>query len=138
RGGGDAARRCRLGRLTRTRARPRRPRGAARRPGSFGEEEMTRSLVPTTEHLRAQRRTIAAHAVAAGIAGLVPLPFLDDALPALVKRAMLRRIALFRNVDVDEDALRVLAAEPSGPPGLGSLVGLGSLIRGLRRSLRTA
>src|SRR5204863_36804 len=88
--------------------------GRYHRPGAAGaprghRQAVTRALQRSTAHLSASRRLIAAHAAATALGGLVPIPFLDDQLPALVKRAMIKRIATARNIDIDDDAVRILA-----------------------------
>jgi uncharacterized protein (DUF697 family) len=98
---------------------------------------MNKELVRGLGHLGERRRAIVAHAAAAALAGFVPVPFFDEQLPALVKRAMIRRIAEGRGVTLDEDAVRELAEGRVARPSWRDLVGLGALARSARRSVRT-
>jgi hypothetical protein len=95
-------------------------------------------LVRTAAHLAPHRRMILAHSVAAAAAGIVPIPYLDEWLPSVIRRAMLRRIAAAHQIDIDEDALRELADGPISPPSWRHLVALGPFLRTARRGLRTA
>src|SRR5262245_52914219 len=97
-----------------------------------------KSLQRSTAHLAAHRRIIVTHAAAAGLAGLLPIPYIDEQLPALVKRAMIRRLAAERHVDLDEEAVREIAEGRVPRPSWRSLVGLGPLIGSARRSVRVA
>jgi uncharacterized protein (DUF697 family) len=60
-------------------------------------------------HLKANRRVILSRAVVAGLAGLVPVPWLDDLLAGAVRASLVRRLAAIRNVDVDANAVDALA-----------------------------
>jgi len=97
-----------------------------------------KTLQRSTAHLLAHRRIIVAHAAAAGLAGLLPIPYIDEQLPALVKRAMIRRLAAERHVDLEEDAVREIAEGRVGRPSWRSLVGIGPFIGTARRSVRAA
>src|SRR5262249_3749258 len=95
----------------------RRPRGAPRRAGGAGPEaQVSQALSPSPEPLAAPRGLVVAHAVGAAFAGLMPIPYLDEWLPSLVRRAMIRRIAEDRGVDLDEAAVRELADGRVPPP----------------------
>jgi uncharacterized protein (DUF697 family) len=99
---------------------------------------MTRSLQRSTAHLADHRRLILTHSAAAALAGLVPIPYVDEQLPALIRRALIRRLARERHVDLDEDAVREIADGRVPPPGWRSLIGLAPLARSVRRSIRAA
>ena len=99
---------------------------------------MTRTLQRSTAHLSGSRRLIAAHAAVTALGGLVPIPFIDDQLPSLVKRAMIRRIAEARRIDIDEDAVRIIAEGRVSGPSWRDLLSLGTFVRSARRSVRAA
>jgi hypothetical protein len=64
-------------------------------------------------HLDANRPLILGRAVISGAAGLVPVPYIDELLAALVRESLVRRLAEIRQVDVDPQALQAIAA-PQG------------------------
>jgi len=97
---------------------------------------VSQALSRSMEHLAAHRGLVVAHAVAAAFAGLMPIPYLDEWLPSLVRRAMIRRIAEDRGVDLDEEAVRELADGRVPPPAWSHLVNLGPMLRTARRGLR--
>jgi hypothetical protein len=97
---------------------------------------MTKALARSTEHLAAHRGLVVSHAVASAAVGLLPIPYVDEWLPSLVRRAMIRRIAEDRGVDLDEDAVRELADGRVPPPKWSHLVNLAPLLRTARRGLR--
>jgi hypothetical protein len=94
------------------------------------------ALVRSTEHLAAHRRLIVTHAVGSALVGLMPIPYLDEWLPSRVRRAMIRRIAEDRGVDLDEAAIGELADGHVPPPKWTHLVNLGPFLRTARRGLR--
>ena len=59
-------------------------------------------------HLDQNRRMIVARSIASALAGIVPIPGLDDWLSSRMRRGTLRRIALMRGVDVDHAAVTAL------------------------------
>ena len=99
---------------------------------------MTKTLQRSLAHLGATRRLIAGHSAAAAVVGLLPIPYVEDQVPALIRRAMIRRIAEARHVDLDEEAVRAVAEGRVAKPNWRSLLGVGSLVRTARRSVRTA
>jgi len=99
---------------------------------------MASQLVRTREHLGAHRRLIIGHALAAAFAGRMPLPYLDEWLPSVVRRQLVRRLAEARGVDVDDEALREIADGRVSRPSWRDLtaVPVSRLLRGgLRRAL---
>jgi hypothetical protein len=85
---------------------------------------------------RSHRLLILGRALAAGAAGLVPVPYLDDLLAGAVRSALIRRLAELRNVDVDANAVEHLAT-PRGSRVLGAAsfgaAALGTTRRAFRR-----
>ena len=69
---------------------------------------MTTALVARRDYLTGQRRTIIARAIAGSIAGIIPIPFLDDWAKAAVVGGGYKRIAAAHGVDVDDDAVTTL------------------------------
>jgi uncharacterized protein (DUF697 family) len=86
-------------------------------------------LVHTRAYLAAQRRGIVARAIAAAIAGTLPLPFLDDwAIGAILGNGY-RRIAAAHHVDLDDDAVRGLVHGTTPPPTWADLAAGGIVAR---------
>jgi len=96
------------------------------------------SLQRSNAHLVGARTLIIGHAAAAALSGLLPIPYLDEQIPALVRRAMIRRLAQLRRVDLDEPAVREIADGRVPPPNWRQLIGLSGLARTARRSVRAA
>ncbi len=130
---------------------PRRPRVAAtalaracrgihaRTNGADAGEEscaMNTGLVRKNEHLTLHRRLILLRSLAAGAAGMVPIPYIDDWIPAVLQRSTLRRLADSRRVDVDEDAVRVIADGTVAAPTWRTAAAAAPFARFLRRSWR--
>jgi hypothetical protein len=61
-------------------------------------------------HLDANRPLILGRALISGAASLVPVPYLDELLAALVRESLIRRLAEIRNVDIDPHAVQAVAA----------------------------
>lgn len=99
---------------------------------------MTQALVRAHDHLALHRRLILGHSLAASLVGLVPLPYVSDLLPALVKRDLVRKIAEARGVDLDEAAVRMIAEGEESPPTWKTVLSATPLLRFARRSLRGA
>jgi uncharacterized protein (DUF697 family) len=96
------------------------------------------TLQRSTAHLAASRRLILGHAAATALGGLLPIPFLDAELPALVKRAMIKRIAEARRIDIDDEAVRIIAEGRVSKPSWKDLLTLGPFVRSAGRSVRAA
>jgi hypothetical protein len=99
---------------------------------------VTRAIARTHDHLAAHRRLILGHSLAESLVGLVPLPYVSDLLPALVRRDLIRKIAEARGVDLDDDALRMIAEGEVEGPTWKTVLSATPLLRFLRRSMRTA
>jgi uncharacterized protein (DUF697 family) len=85
------------------------------------------------EHLAANRRMIIGRSLMAALAGLVPVPVIDDWLTSRVRRGTIRRIAEMRGVDLDDDAVVAIADGQAAPPEWASIAGMSFLVRSLSR-----
>ncbi len=81
----------------------------------------TTALVPRRDYLTAQRRLIIARAIAGTVAGIIPVPFLDDWAKAAVVGGGYKRIAAAHGVDVHDDAVTHLIHGKSPPPRVADL-----------------
>lgn len=89
----------------------------------------TTALVPRRDYLDAHRRAIIARSVAGALAGVVPLPFLDDWAISAVLGGGYRRIATDHQIDVDKDAVTALVHGPAKPTSLVDMAAGGILLR---------
>ena len=89
----------------------------------------TTALVPRRDYLTAQRRLIIARALAGSIAGIIPVPFLDDWAKAAVVGGGYKRIAAAHGVDVHDDAVTQLVHGKSPPPRVLDLAASGIAYR---------
>lgn len=89
----------------------------------------TTSLVKSRDYLVPQRRAIIARAVAASLAGALPVPFLDTWAAGTVLGSGYRRIAAAHHIDVDDQALRTLVHGTSSPTSLVDLAATGIIAR---------
>jgi hypothetical protein len=65
------------------------------------------------EHLKSNRALIVSRALLSGVAGLLPVPYVDDLLAGAVRTALIRRLAELRQVELDANAVYALA-HPAG------------------------
>ena len=79
------------------------------------------ALTMQRSHLDQHRRTIIGRAVAASLAGVVPVPLLDDLLTGLILGSTYRKLAQEHQVDLDADALRNLVHGKVAPPSASKL-----------------
>ncbi|MCC6994518.1 MAG: hypothetical protein IT370_07920 [Deltaproteobacteria bacterium] len=95
------------------------------------------TAAPDLAHLAELRAKIAARAVATALAGLVPLPIIDDLASEAARRSMLRMIAKARGIATTPGAIANLAVEVDAPTWrrLATGAAVGSM---LWRSLRKA
>lgn len=77
---------------------------------------MTTAIATRRDYLTGQRRLIIARSIAGSIAGIIPVPFLDDWAKAAVVGNGYRRIAAAHGVDVDDDAVAHLVHGKNPPP----------------------
>jgi len=96
------------------------------------------ALALRNEHLAVHRRMIVVRSLASAVAGMTPIPLLDDWLVTRVRRGTIRRIAEVRGVDLDDEAVRAIADGSVKPPGWRTLINTLPLARFLRRSARYA
>ena len=89
----------------------------------------SKELARLSNHLSEHRRLIVVRSLAAGLAGMTPLPVLDDYLAAVIRRGTLRRIAEARQVDVSPEALRAVSDGKSQPPSWKSLASAIALLK---------
>ena len=94
--------------------------------------ELTRSR----EHLAENRRMIIGRSLAAGVAGALPIPLVEEWLSATIERGMIKRIAERRQIDLDDAAIRAISDGPSRPPEWTEVVGGGLAWRLLGRMWR--
>jgi hypothetical protein len=94
------------------------------------------TLVRSREYLASQRRTIIARALAGGIAGALPIPFLDDWAVATVLGGGYRRIAAAHHIDLDPMAVKALVHGTTPPPTIADLAANGIMLRLAGRAAR--
>lgn len=99
---------------------------------------MTTAIARRGEHLALHRRMIVVRTLATALAGLTPVPYLDDWLVTRLRRGTIRRIAEARGVDLDEAAVRAIAEGVVKPPGWRAFINTIPLMRFFRRGVRAA
>jgi hypothetical protein len=92
------------------------------------------ALVLKRDYLVAHRRMILGRAVAGTLAGLVPVPLLDDWLISAVLGGGYRRIAHSHQVDLSDQAVAALVFGKSAPPAIAEMAGTAIAYRLLRGS----
>ena len=90
---------------------------------------MTTALVLKRDYLVAHRRLILGRAIAGTLAGLVPVPFLDDWLIQAVVGSGYRRIATAHQVDLDDAAVKAMVFGKSAPASLTEMAGTAIVYR---------
>lgn len=90
---------------------------------------MTTALATRRDYLVGQRRTIISRAVAGSLAGLVPVPFLDDWALAAILGSGYKRIAAAHHVDLEPDAVKALVHGTASPPSIKDLALGGIVVR---------
>ena len=75
-----------------------------------------KSLVRSREYLAEHRRSIIARSIAAAIAGVLPVPMLDDWLVSSIRRSTIRLIEDYRGFDMDEEAIAAVSDGLEEPP----------------------
>jgi uncharacterized protein (DUF697 family) len=93
---------------------------------------MSTELVIRRDYLQGHRRMIVGRAVAAALAGALPIPFFDDWAVGAILGNGYKKIAADHQIDLDDEAVKSLVFGKSQPP---SVVGLA--IGGLAARLAT-
>ena len=96
------------------------------------------ALTVTRAYLEENRTMILGHAIGAAFVGLVPLPYVDEYLPSVLRRRLIRQIAEARGVDLDDEAVRMIADGRVPKPTWRNLVGSAPLVALLRGGFRRA
>jgi len=86
-------------------------------------------LVARRTYLDKARRTIIARSIAGSLAGIVPVPFLDDWAKAAVLGGGYRRIAAAHGVDLDDEAVTALVHGKAPPTSVTQLAVSGIMYR---------
>ncbi len=88
-----------------------------------------------TTHLDRHRPLIVLRSLVSSVAAFVPVPLIDDFLSTAARRALIRRLAELREVDIDDTAVAELARIREAPTH-SKLHWLGLLSRRLARPLQ--
>ncbi len=89
----------------------------------------TTALSTRRDYLTAQRRTIIARALAASLAGTVPVPILDDWAVGAVLGGAYRRIAAAHHIDLDDEAVKSLVFGNARPTSIADIAFGGIMMR---------
>lgn len=87
-------------------------------------------------HLVDNQRMIVGRSLASAVAGIVPVPILDDWLSSRVQRGTVERIAAMRGVDIDAQAVIAIAEGSETPPSWSRLASATLIFKALSRSWR--
>jgi hypothetical protein len=96
----------------------------------------TTALTRTRDYLSGQRRTIIARSLAASLAGVLPVPFLDDWANAAILGRGYRRIAAAHQVDLDDEAVKAMVFGVPQPTSITDLAVSGIALRIAGRAAR--
>ncbi len=88
---------------------------------------MSYELTVSREHLSVNRRMIIGRSSAASMAGVFPVPLVEDWMSSTIARGTVKRIADAHAVDVDDEAARMIADGPEKPPSWTEMAG-GTLV----------
>ncbi len=94
------------------------------------------ALIPRRDYLAGQRRSIIARAIVGSLAGMIPLPFLDDMAVASILGNGYRSLAAAHHVDLTDEAVNALVHGQSQPPKLAGLAVGGVLARVASRAAK--
>jgi len=97
---------------------------------------MTTALARSRAYLADQRPAIIARSLVAGLAGAVPLPFLDDWAIGAILRSGYRKVAAAHQVDLDDDAVEAMVFGAQSPPAISGLAASGIALRIASRAAR--
>lgn len=90
---------------------------------------MSTELVPRRDYLQGHRRMIVGRAVAAALAGALPIPFFDDWVVGAILGNGYRRIAADHQIDLDDAAVKSLVFGKTPPTSVFSLALGGIAVR---------
>lgn len=96
----------------------------------------SKALIPRRDYLAGQRRSIIARAIVGSLAGMIPLPFLDDMAVASILGNGYRSLASAHHVDLTDEAVNALVHGQSSPPKIASLAVGGVLARVASRAAK--
>lgn len=94
------------------------------------------AIVQRRDYLAGQRRTIISRAIVGSLAGMVPLPFLDDWAVSAILGGGYQRIAAAHRVDMTPEAVNHMVHGASKPPAIASLAIGGVIGRVASRAAR--
>jgi hypothetical protein len=94
------------------------------------------ALVPRRDYLAAQRRLIIARAVMGSLAGVVPLPFVDDWAVQAIVGGGYKKIAAAHQVDMTDEAVNAMVHGASKPPQIATMAIGGVVARVASRAAR--
>jgi hypothetical protein len=97
---------------------------------------VSKALVQRRDYLAGQRRSIIARSIIGSLAGMIPVPFLDDMAVAAILGNGYRSIAQKHHVDLTQEAVNALVHGQSNPPKLASLAVGGVLARVASRAAK--
>jgi hypothetical protein len=96
----------------------------------------TTALARSRAYLADQRRAIIGRALAASLAGAIPLPFLDDWVLGEILGRGYRKLAAAHQVDLDDDAVKALVFGTERSPSLTNMAASGIAARIASRAAR--
>jgi hypothetical protein len=108
----------------------------AARLGQNNAVTASNALIPRRDYLAGQRRSIIARAIIGSLAGMIPLPLLDDMAVASILGNGYRSLASAHHVDLTDDAVNALVHGQSSPPKIASLAVGGVLARVATRAAK--
>jgi hypothetical protein len=108
----------------------------AARLGQNNAVTASNALIPRRDYLAGQRRSIIARAIIGSLAGMIPLPLLDDMAVASILGNGYRSLASAHHVDLTDDAVNALVHGQAQPPKLAGLAIGGVLARVASRAAK--
>lgn len=97
---------------------------------------MTTALVTRRDYLDGQRRRIIARSLAGALAGALPIPFVDDWALGAVLGTGYKRIANAHQIDIDDEAVKLLVFGTSEPPSITNMAIAGIAARLVGRAAK--
>jgi hypothetical protein len=96
----------------------------------------TTALARSRAYLAHQRRAIIGRSLAASLAGVLPVPFVDDWVAGAILGRGYRKLAAAHQVDLDDDAVKALVFGSQSPPSITDLAASGIAVRIASRAAR--